>query len=439
VNGVASNAAGHLPKRALGYGTAKGSDIVGQKRYELSNHLNNVLEVISDRKWATDNGQYNLTTGAQTSSTPDGLADYYLPVIVAYTDYDPYGTAQTGRKGGDPTYRYGFQGQEMDDEIKGEGNSVNYEYRMHDPRLGRFFAVDPLAPKYPHNSPYAFSENVVINAVELEGLERKYSFNSAIAAENFNSKLKAYNAGTISYEQLTSYLNAHSISYMHESAREYVRKQLAKGKTKEAVWVNNRDSGVRYISHDGGSTAGWIIVNTIVKNEDGSYDRKAISIGNPDAPVAKGSAFPTGMAIGGHWWEDGQGPFTKVELKLTTYTLTVGGHKYESGFTLKESGLDGGTDVFTFHKTLLTTDYSKVPKVGGPSLTLDFYLSDGDKTKPNIALKASGQSRILKVGTSINTNGENKFSVGVALPKANDKVSVSLEYELKKTETKVNF
>ncbi len=43
-------------------------------------------------------------------------------------------------------YRYGFQGQERDDEIKGNGNSVNYKYRMHDPRLGRFFAVDPLAP-----------------------------------------------------------------------------------------------------------------------------------------------------------------------------------------------------------------------------------------------------------------------------------------------------
>ena len=68
-------------------------------------------------------------------------------------------------------YRYGFQDQEMDDEIKGEGNSVNYKYRMHDPRIGRFFAVDPLTAKYPHNSPYAFSENRVLDAIELEGLE----------------------------------------------------------------------------------------------------------------------------------------------------------------------------------------------------------------------------------------------------------------------------
>jgi hypothetical protein len=59
----------------------------------------------------------------------------------------------------------------MDDELKGEGNSANYKYRMHDPRIGRFFARDPLAHQYSYNSPYAFSENKVIHAIELEGLE----------------------------------------------------------------------------------------------------------------------------------------------------------------------------------------------------------------------------------------------------------------------------
>ncbi len=68
-------------------------------------------------------------------------------------------------------YRYGFQGQEKDDELKGEGNSINFTYRMHDPRVGRFFTVDPLTNEFPWNSPYAFSENKVINGVELEGLE----------------------------------------------------------------------------------------------------------------------------------------------------------------------------------------------------------------------------------------------------------------------------
>ncbi len=69
------------------------------------------------------------------------------------------------------SYRYGFQGQEKDDEIKGEGNSINYKYRMHDPRIGRFFALDPLFKEYPYYSSYQFSGNRLIDAIELEGLE----------------------------------------------------------------------------------------------------------------------------------------------------------------------------------------------------------------------------------------------------------------------------
>lgn len=63
----------------------------------------------------------------------------------------------------------------MDNEVKGEGNSVNYKFRMHDPRVGRFFAVDPIGGKYPWNSPYAFSENRVMDGIELEGKEFSFS------------------------------------------------------------------------------------------------------------------------------------------------------------------------------------------------------------------------------------------------------------------------
>jgi len=76
-----------------------------------------------------------------------------------------------GRHANTGDYRYGFQGQEMDDEVKGEGNSVNFKYRMHDPRVGRFFAIDPLIAKYPHYTPYSFSGNKPIQYIELEGLE----------------------------------------------------------------------------------------------------------------------------------------------------------------------------------------------------------------------------------------------------------------------------
>lgn len=93
-----------------------------------------------------------------------------------------------GRNGSTGDYRYGFQGQEKDDEVKGEGNSINYKYRMHDPRIGRFFAVDPLAPDYPHNGPYNFSENMVIHAIELEGLEAFFIHGTTSSPDRWNDK-----------------------------------------------------------------------------------------------------------------------------------------------------------------------------------------------------------------------------------------------------------
>ena len=47
---------------------------------------------------------------------------------------------------------------------------------MHDPRVGRFFAVDPLSKQYPYYSPYQFSGNRVIDAVELEGKEPGFNW-----------------------------------------------------------------------------------------------------------------------------------------------------------------------------------------------------------------------------------------------------------------------
>ena len=78
------------------------------------------------------------------------------------------------RNASSSVYRYGFQGQEKDDEIKGSGNSLNYTFRMHDPRVGRFFAVDPLFRKYPFYTPYSFSGNKVTAFTELEGLEESW-------------------------------------------------------------------------------------------------------------------------------------------------------------------------------------------------------------------------------------------------------------------------
>lgn len=67
------------------------------------------------------------------------------------------------------SYRYGFQGQEKDDEIKGEGKSYDYGARMYDPRVGRWFASDPLEQHYNNISTYAYVANTPLTAKDPDG------------------------------------------------------------------------------------------------------------------------------------------------------------------------------------------------------------------------------------------------------------------------------
>lgn len=61
---------------------------------------------------------------------------------------------------------------EKDDELKGIGNSYDFGARMLDPRVGRWFAPDPLESNFPFESPYVFASNNPIIYIDSEG-ERK--------------------------------------------------------------------------------------------------------------------------------------------------------------------------------------------------------------------------------------------------------------------------
>jgi RHS repeat-associated protein len=140
---------------------------LGRKRYELTDHLGNVRVVVTDRKLSS----YNFDQ--------DMASDFYAEVT-SRTDYYPFGSLLPRRNYSADSYPFLFQGQLHDDELHGAtGTSYAFKYRMDDSRLGRFLSIDPLAAKYPYNSPYAFSENVVINAVEFEGLEKHELSNGA--------------------------------------------------------------------------------------------------------------------------------------------------------------------------------------------------------------------------------------------------------------------
>ena len=84
------------------------------------------------------------------------------------SDYSPFGVELDGRtvSGG---YRFGYQGSEKDDDVKGNGNSYTTEFRQLDPRLGRWLTIDALSEKYEDLSPYAFALNSPLRFIDIDG------------------------------------------------------------------------------------------------------------------------------------------------------------------------------------------------------------------------------------------------------------------------------
>lgn len=55
--------------------------------------------------------------------------------------------------------------------MSGAGNHYDYGFRVYNPRIGKFLSVDPLFQTYPWFTPYQFSSNTPIWAIDLDGLE----------------------------------------------------------------------------------------------------------------------------------------------------------------------------------------------------------------------------------------------------------------------------
>lgn len=235
----------------------------GNKFFELTNHLSNVLVTISDKRIAVD-------------ANANGTTDYYKPEVITASDYYPGGMQMPGREYvAANNYRFGFNGKENDNDVKGEGNQQDYGMRIYDPRLVRFLSVDPITKKYPELTTYQFASNTPIQAVDLDGKEAFFIHGTASSPQAWTPKLtnlitKTFTNNT--HQDATFSWQAESESYFNdEKDRSVAALHLVQHIIDYRKTNNIKDEEITLIGHSHGG-------NVAIQAAEMLYDKYGVSV-----------------------------------------------------------------------------------------------------------------------------------------------------------------
>ncbi len=223
---------------------------------------------------------------------------YYTADVITANDYYPFGMQMPGRKytASSSSYRYGFNGKENDNDIKGEGNQQDYGNRIYDPRLGRFLSVDPVTKSYPQLSPYQFASDKPINGIDLDGLEWVLKIYDPQAISDFvkagNDK-DIYKQRGIAYQAIHSKFSAEDFWNRASKNPGIVAEANYDSKTNtfaggELIYDKKAPSGVTFKYQT--ESKGTITENTVNwKKENGSHydDNYPVDVRTVNSPEHK--------------------------------------------------------------------------------------------------------------------------------------------------------
>ena len=118
------------------------------------------------------------------------------------------------RKFNDGSYKFGFNGMEKDDELKGNGNSYDFEARMYDPRLGRWLSIDPLSSQHKDQSPFSFAANDPTFFIDPDG--EKIGNPKSAFTKQYRKVLKKSTIGKMLWKSMRQDKNV--VCHFHEGA-----------------------------------------------------------------------------------------------------------------------------------------------------------------------------------------------------------------------------
>ncbi len=185
---------------------------------------------------------------------------------------------------------------------------------MHDPQMGRFWQVDPLADKYVYNSTYAFSENKVIGHVELEGLEAFEVKDGGFVNGPYINQAAAQAAVDAGKAK----------SQPHELPEVVVKSSIKKS--------NN--------SYEGGTKGANDIIGSTVTTKQATFEKDVINSGFGDKVTVSGY---TGLVTG----KDGMYITNDASSQngvAEGQTLTVGFNTF--AYSAPDLSISGGMSVF---------------------------------------------------------------------------------------------
>ena len=300
--------------------------VIGQKNYELTDHLGNVRVVFTDYLTTTNFTLFNAK-------------------LRTVNDYYAFGMQMPGRGYNGEGYRWGYGGHERLDEVKGAGNTVDMGDRWLDVRLGRTPKMDAKAGKYPSLSPYSYAANNPIIYIDPDGKEIDISNLTAEQLTKYNAAIEVLSSSKLFsyyYQQLVE----SSTVYTIKGSNEVNGKQVG-------GYFNPKNNEVGV----GESFSGYVMAQELFHafQKDGGFyegsNPKPLSTIETEGDIMtvyvmleSGSSFPTY----GEWMSD----ILNQAFKSIPSSVQVGGEEYQKMFQkavddriqyYKEQGMDTPT------------------------------------------------------------------------------------------------
>ena len=184
-------------------------------------------------------------------------------------NYHLFGVQLPGRSFNSSEYAYGYQGSKKTDEIKGSGNHYTTYFRELDPRLGRWWSIDPKANA--SESPYVSMSNNPILYNDPLGDTVKY--------EKFRDRVNVFFAKTFNKDFRAEHNERKESAdvYTYDKDSEFGKSSLVQASPCE-IRCNSGGEGASY-------------------SDNVIYYNKGLQIGEIDNAVARGTAI-VGKGIG---------------------------------------------------------------------------------------------------------------------------------------------